>query len=178
MRNEKQLLKQEIKDKIDRYNSFVIMQYSRLTANTANDFRREIGKMGGDVEIVRKRVLLKAAKDAGIELDLSSLEGHVGLVFLGQDPIETTKTVFKFSQDRDKVIQVLGGRFEGQLYGGEDVEKLSKLPSRDEMRAQFLGLLEAPMAQTLAVVEAVLASVVYCLDNKAKQEGGGQESAS
>ncbi|MBA2367993.1 MAG: 50S ribosomal protein L10 [Candidatus Protochlamydia sp.] len=175
MRQEKQLLKQEIIEKFQRHPSFVIMHYAGLSANQANDFRRQLGKMGGDVEIVRKRILLKAAEDAGIELDVSALTGHIGLVFLGEDPIETTKAVYQFSQEREKVIQVLGGRFDGMLYGGADVEKLSKLPSKDEMRAQLLSTLEAPMAQTLAVVEALLASVAYCLDNKSKQGSGSSE---
>lgn len=172
MRDEKQLLKQEIIDKLELHPSFVVMQYAGMSANAANDFRREVRKMGGDVEVVRKRVLLKAADDAGINFDFTSLDGHIGLVFLGEDPIEITKFVFKFSQEREKVIQVLGGRFEGQLYPGADVEKLSQLPSKDEMRAQFLGLLEAPMAQTLAVMEALLTSVAHCLENKCKKESG------
>lgn len=171
MRPEKELLKNEIKDKLKRFESFVIMQYKSLTANAANDFRRAVGKMGGDVEVVRKRVLVKAAEDAGVELDQSSLQGHVGIVFFANDPIESTKTVIKFGQDRgDKVIEVIGGRFDGKLYSGADVERLSTLPGKDEMRAQLLSVIEAPLSQTLAVIEALLASVPYCLDNKAKQE--------
>ena len=177
MRDDNKLLMQEIKGKIDRYGSFVIMQYMGLKANTANDFRREIGKMGGDVEIVSKRILVKAAAEAGIPLDLSTLNGHIGLVFLGQDPIKTTKTVFKFSQDREKVIQILGGRLEGRLYHGADVERFSQLPGEEVMRAQLLAVLEAPMSQTLGIVQAILSSVVYCLDNKSK-ETGSQESGS
>lgn len=178
MREEKQLLKQEILDKIIKHPAFVIMQYAGLTANAANDFRREVRKMGGDVEIVRKRVLVKAAEDAGLNLDFAVLDGHVGLVFLGGDPIETTKFVFKFSKEREKVITVLGGRIEGQLYPGSDVERLSQLPSKNEMRAQFLGLLEAPMSQTLAVMEALLTSVAHCLENKCKKESGSTEGES
>lgn len=176
MRPEKELLKREIKDKLDHFESFVIMQYASLSANTANEFRREVGKMGGDVEVVRKRILLKAAEDAGVQIDQSSLPGHIGIVFLGKDPIEATKMVFKFSNDRDKVIQIIGGRFDGQLYTGADVERLSTLPSKNEMRAQFLSVLEAPLSQTLAVIEALLASVPYCLDNKSKQ-GESSENA-
>src|ERR1700733_15131105 len=140
MRAEKELLKREIKDKFKRFGSFVVMQYTGLNANVANDFRRELGKMGGEVEVVRKRVLLKAAEDAGVQLDSSSLTGHIGIVFLGEDPIETTKTVFKFSKDREKVIQVIGGRFDGKMYSGADVERLSTLPGKDEMRAQLLSV--------------------------------------
>lgn len=171
MRPEKELLKQEIKNKIERFESFVIMQYAGLGANTANEFRREISGIGGDVEVVRKRVLLKAAEDAGVHLELSSLPGHIGIVFFEKDPIESTKTVIKFSQDRDKVIQVIGGRFDGQLYTSAEVERLSTLPGKNEMRAQLLSVLEAPLSQTLAVVEALLMSVPYCLDNKSKETG-------
>ena len=173
MRAEKELLKQEIKDKINNFDAFLIMQYFGLTANVANELRREIGKTGGDIEVVRKGVFLKAADDVGIAIDLASLPGHVGVVFLGEDPIESTKTLFKFSQEREKVIQVLGGRFDGKMVTGADVERLSTLPGKDGMRAQLLGLFEAPLSQTLAVFEALLASVPYCLDNKAKEETSG-----
>jgi large subunit ribosomal protein L10 len=173
MRQEKELLKDEIKEKIERFKSFVIMQYSKLSANAANEFRREVGKLGGDVGIIRKRVLLKAVQDAGIDIDPSIFEGHIGLVFLAEeDPLEITKYVFKFSKEREKVIGVLGGRFDGQLYSGEDVERLSKLPSRDGMRAELLSVLEAPLSQTLAVMEALLTCIPFCLENKAKQERG------
>ena len=113
---------------------------------------------------------LKVKLTSSGHLNLAVLPGHIGLVFAGQDPIETTKAVYKFSQESNNALQVVGGRLDGQLYNAADVEKLSKLPGKDEMRAQLLGTLEAPMAQTLAVMEALLASVVYCLDNKCKQE--------
>jgi large subunit ribosomal protein L10 len=171
MREEKQLLLDEVKDQIQQFNSFVIMSYVGLTANRANDFRRAIAKSGGSVEMVRKRVLIKAAIAAGVTLDLAQLPGHIGLVFTGTDPIETAKVVFKFSVETKKAIQVVGGRIDGQLYGGADVETLSKLPGKNEMRAQLLATFEAPMSQTLAVMEALLTSVVHCLNNKCQAEG-------
>ncbi|MBA3815516.1 MAG: 50S ribosomal protein L10 [Parachlamydiaceae bacterium] len=168
MRQEKQLLLNEVKDQIDHFGSFVIMRYLKLSANKANDFRRQVAKIGGNVEVMRKRILIKAAKAAGVELDLEALPGHIGLVYAGAEPIEMTKLVFKFSSENAKSIEVVGGRFEGQLYNAVDVERLSKLPGKNEMRAQLLSTFEAPMAQTLAVMDALLSSVVYCLDNKCK----------
>lgn len=170
MRQEKQLLLDEIKEQIEKRESFVIMRYFGLGANTTADFRRQIADMGGNVEVVKKRILVKAAQEAGIELDNEALQGHIGLVFAGSDAVQTTKAVFKLRKDSNKAVEVLGGRFEGQLYNAEDVEKLSNLPGRDEMRAQLLGLFEAPMAQTVAVMQSALCSVLYCLENKAKKE--------
>lgn len=168
MRQEKQLLLDEIKDHIEEYNSFIIMNYSGLDANATAAFRDQIVEMGGNMEVVKKRVLLKAAQAAGIELDSNVLEGHIGIVFAGADPIQATQAVFKLKKDT-KAVNVLGGRFEGQLYNADDVEKLSKLPGKDEMRAQLLSVLEAPLSQTVAVMNSVLCSVLYCLENKCKE---------
>ncbi len=170
MRPEKELLKKEIRGKIERFPSFAIVQYSKLSANAANDLRRQIGKLGGDIEIVRKRVLLKASEEVGLALDPKDLPGHIGLIFFGEDPIESTKVVFKFSKERDKAIEVVGGRFEGRLYSGADIERLSTLPNKDEMRAQLLSTLEAPLSQTLAVIEALLTSIPHCLENRVKKD--------
>jgi large subunit ribosomal protein L10 len=171
MRQEKQLLLDEVREQIDRYNAFLIVRYQKLKANAANSFRGEIAKHGGDFEVVRKRLLLKAADAAGVSLDVSSLQGHIGLVFGGEDPMGMTKALFRFSEDNDKAIEVLGGRFDGQLYSGAQVENLSKLPDKDGMRAQLLSVLEAPLAQTLGVMDALLTSVIHCLKNKGESEG-------
>jgi large subunit ribosomal protein L10 len=175
MRKEKQLLLDEIKGQIENFDSFVIINYMGLTANAAADFRRRVSTLGGNLEMVKKRVLVQAADCVGIKLDLEALPGHIGIVFAGQDPIETAKVVFKF-KDENKTINVMGGRFDGRMYNSEDVEKLSKLPSMDEMRAQLLSVFEALLSQTLSVMEAIVTSVVYCLDNKCKQENDENNS--
>jgi len=176
MRHEKQLLLDEIKDSIGSTDSFVVMRYKSLSANKANQFRREVSKLGGNVGMMRKRVLVKAAQAAGITLNVKELPGHVGLIYATQEPLELTKMVIQFGEDNEKAVEVIGGRIDGQLYNAADVTALSKLPSKNEMRAQLLSVFEAPMAQTLAVMDALLSSVVYCLDNKAKAADGQAEA--
>ena len=93
MRQDKNILKDEIRSQIEQFSSFVIMNYIGLSANAVNQFRAEIAGLGGSLEMVRKRVLIKAAESAGITLDMATLPGHIGLVFAGKDPIEITKLV-------------------------------------------------------------------------------------
>lgn len=170
MKKEKQLLLDEIKNQIDGAPAFVIAQYSDVSANLANQFRREIAKVGGSFEVVKKRVFIKALESLDLKFDLKALPGHIGLVFAAKDPIEITKTVLRFSQDNESPIKLIGARVEGSFLDAQDIDRLSKLPSKDQMRAELLGLFEAPMAQTLSTMEALLSSVMYCLDNKAKGE--------
>ena len=174
MRQEKTLLLQEIKDKIDSSQALVLATYERMNPNLAANFRMDVAKTGGSFEVVKKRVLIKAAEEAGITLDRADLKGHIGVVFAENDPVETTKCVYKFSKDNKDTLVVLGGRFEGSLCSETDLKLISELPSQDEMRSQFIGTLEAPMTQTLGAIDALLCSVIHCLENKC---ASGEEQA-
>jgi large subunit ribosomal protein L10 len=169
MRREKQLLLDDIRDRINASNALVVTRYSKLQPNKVAGFRSELAKTGGSLAVVKKRVLLKAAKESGVALDSDTLEGHIAVIFLSEDPFATTKAIYQFSNENDKVLEILGGRFEGTLCSALDVEMISKLPNKDEMRAQLLGTLEAPLSQTLAVMDALLTSVMHCLENKVQQ---------
>jgi large subunit ribosomal protein L10 len=171
MRSEKSLLLQEIKEKIDNSQSLVIAMYQKMDPNLSSDFRMNLAKTGGSLEIVKKRMLIKAAEQAGFSLARDSLQGHIGVIFANTDPVETTKCVYDFHKGNKDNFIVLGGRFEGKTCSEKDLELISQLPTQDVMRSQLLGLFEAPMSQTLAVIEALLCSVPFCLENKA----GGQE---
>jgi large subunit ribosomal protein L10 len=168
MRPEKELLSTAIKDKLGSSQGFLLAKYTKMDPNLSCKFRFALHQTGGDFEVIRKRILMKAAQAAGCPLDKAQLEGHIGIIFAQNDLLGTAKTVFKFKEENEEVLEVIGGRFEGQLYSAKDVEALSKLPTKDEMRAQFLGLLEAVPAATLGVIDALLTSVVHCLDNKSK----------
>ena len=137
-----------------------------MNPNLAAEFRMNVAKTGGSFEVVKKRVLIKAAAEAGFTLDRSNLQGHIGVIFADTDPVQTTKCVYKFSQESVGNFVVIGGRFEGNLCSETDLRLISQLPSEDEMRAQLLSTLEAPMSQTLATIEAILCSVIFCLENK------------
>jgi len=157
MRDEKHLLLDEIKQKIDSSTALIVARYDRLPPNLSWEFRDQLAKSGGILEIVRKRVFLKAAEQAGIKLEESLLKGHIGVVFVQQpDAMPSAKMVFKFSGDNQNLLEVVCGQIEGKMYSASEVEMLAKLPSQDELRAQFIALLVSPMSQTLAVFDALI----------------------
>lgn len=159
MRAEKQLLLNEIKEKIDGSDALIVARYEKLQPNQAWVLREQLAKAGGLFEVVRKRVFLKAAELSGMKIDASLLTGHVGVVFVkGTDAMPSAKALLSFSKDNSDVLQVLCGQIEGKLIPGSEVVYLSKLPGINELRAQFLALLVSPMAQTLSVIEAKIAA--------------------
>ncbi len=170
MREEKKLLLKEIADKIGGSKAFFIARHQGINPNQASAFRINVSASGGEYEVVRKRIFMKAAKSSGLAVDESILGGHIGLIFANVDPIETTKVIFSFCKENEGMLKVVGGLFEGRLCSAKDIEVISKLPSKDEMRAQLLSVFESPLSQTLAVMESLMTSVVYCLANKSEEE--------
>jgi len=170
MRQEKQLLLDEMKQKIKDSSAFIITRYQQLRATPMGEFRRSIEKTGGNFAVVRKRVFIKAAQDLGISFSKEEFDGHIGIVYTEKDSVELAKAFFQFSQDNQGALDALVGRFDGKSYNAKQIEMLSKLPGVQGMRAELLGLFEAPMAQTLSVMEAILTSIPHCLENKCQKE--------
>ena len=167
MRAEKQLLLDEIKQKIDSSKAMIIARYDRLPPNLSWDFRDRLSKSGALFEVVRKRVFLKAAEMAGFKIDESQLSGNIGVVFIQQtDAMPSAKVLIKFSEDNHNILQVITGQIEGKTYVAADIEALAKLPGINEMRSEFIGLLISPMALTLSVLDAVMAEPVSILEQK------------
>lgn len=171
MRPEKELLLNEIKDKIDASTAMIVTRYDRMAPNVSWEFRDQLSKAGGLFTVVRKRVFMKAAQQAGLSFGDLDLKGHIGVVFVTKpDAIPSAKAVFKFSADNQDLLEVMCGRIEGKVYAGSDVKQLADLPSMDQMRSELIALLVSPMSQVLAVMEAVMAEPLSVIEQKSTQE--------
>jgi large subunit ribosomal protein L10 len=171
MRPEKELLLNEIQEKIEASQAMVVATYDRLEPNRSWDLRGQLAQTGSLFEVVRKRVFLKAAERSGIKFDPDVLRGHVGVLFISQtDAIAPLKTLCKFSADNPQTLEVLCGRIEGRHCSGADMKELALLPGQDQMRAEFIALLVAPMSGLAATLEAILAGPLSVIEQKATKE--------
>jgi large subunit ribosomal protein L10 len=169
MRNEKKLLLDEIKGKIEISRGFIVTKHENLTTQESWTFRNALTKNSSEMEVVKKRIFLKALEQSGYSYKLEELDGHIAVIFVKPDGdlINIAKIIVELSDETNK-IQIIRGEIDNKSYLKEDMIILSKLPSLNELRSQFLGLLEAPMSQTLSVFQSLLTSVIYALEEKKK----------
>ena len=170
MRPEKKLLLADIKGRIDKSKAVLIFNYERLNPSISWEFSSALKDAGSSYEVVKKRILLKALEKSGLEnVKFEDLKGHIGVVFTENDAIKATQVTYKFSESQGDQIKVLTGRLDGKIYSQDDLKEISKLPTEDVMRAQFVGLLESPMSSLLSVLENSITGVLYCLEEKGKK---------
>ncbi len=170
MRSEKQLLFDDITDNIDNSDAFILVSYQKINPNTTAELRANIVKSGGVLSVVKKRIFLKAAKEAGVEFSHDQLDGHLGIVYAKGDTVSPTKSICKFSKDNESLLKILGGYFDKKICSIAEVFEISKLPNKEQMRAELLAIFEAPLVQTVSTIEAILTSVVNCIENKCNKE--------
>lgn len=170
MRKEKQLLLDEIKQHLSGSPSFVITRYQEIDPNKSSSLRKSILEKGGLFQVVKKRLFLKAATQTDCKLSEISLEGHIGIVYTGEDSVGTTKAIYDFKKEHGEALEVLGGLFQGKVCSPEEFKQIAELPSLSEMRSQMVGVLQAPLSNLLSMLEAVPAAVVSCIDQKAVQQ--------
>ncbi len=129
----------------------VVAHYAGLTVAQMTDYRRQIKEAGGSVKVAKNRLAKLALKDtdvAGIE-DL--FKGPTCIAY-SEDPIAAPKIAVKFAKENDNLV-ILGGSMGKDVLDASGVEALAALPSLDELRAQLIGLLNAPATKIARTVK-------------------------
>jgi large subunit ribosomal protein L10 len=96
------------------------------------------------------------------------LAGPNAFALAYSDPIALAKAVSDFAKDNDK-LELKGGVLEGELMGAESVQRLAKMPGRDELRAKLLALLNTPATQLVRVLNAPAQQLAQVLGARKSQ---------
>lgn len=124
----------------------VFADLSSLKVVNASSFRRSAKKESVSVSTAKKTLLRRALKDAGIDqVDVDSMKGSVSMLFGTGDEIAPAKILDALRKDNENV-RVLGGLLEGKWMTAEQVVALAKLPSKQQLLAQLVGTLNAPIS--------------------------------
>jgi large subunit ribosomal protein L10 len=92
------------------------------------------------------------------------LEGPNGWVFAYEDPVMLSKALIKFATDNDK-LKIKGGVFEGQFMDTAGVKVLSQMPSKPELQAKLLAMINAPATQLVRLMQEPGARVVRLIES-------------
>lgn len=156
-----------IKDIVETYSSVVIVHYKGLNVDSVDSLRGQMRNCGAKIKVVKNSLAkLAVANTNSKELD-GFLSGPTAIV-ASNDPASMAKNLTDFAKD-NKSLVLLGGIVEDQLVDTKAVIELSKMPSKDELRAKIIGLLNAPATKLLRVVSAPagqLARVISAYSSK------------
>ena len=174
----------EIAGKLETAGTVLVTEYRGLDVPAQAQLRAAVKDAGGEFKIYKNTLTKLAAERTGLALD-EHLTGPTALAFAyppegGQaDPVALSKALTEFQKTNDALV-IKGGAVDGAVIGPDDVTALSKVPPREEMLAQFAGLLQAPMSQFARLLNAMptkLAQLTQALIEKGGANPGAVDAA-
>ena len=138
-------------------NVVVVAHYSGLTVAQMQTLRQQAKQAGAAVKVAKNRlakIALDGTEGAGIA---PLLKGPTVLAYSG-DPVAAPKVVSDFAKANEHLV-ILGGALGSTMLDPAGIKALASLPSLDELRAQQVGLIQAPATKIVQVVTAPAAKV-------------------
>jgi large subunit ribosomal protein L10 len=174
MRPEKQFLTKEYLTRLNASPFFIIVDYKGLSVGHLTELRKRLSKAGAEIHIVKNSIFRLAAKEAGVADLNGALAGQLAVV-TGQRDISTAAKVVKtFGSELDK-LKVHFGYLNNQRLEQASILTLADLPSIEVLRAQFLGVLNAPASKFVRLLSTPASQLARVL--QARQEKLGQPAA-
>ncbi len=162
----------EIKGRFDKMTAAVFLDYKGMTVENDTKLRAEFRKAGVEYKVCKNTLVKQAIKDKAWAPKLEDvLTGMTGIAWSYEDPSAAAKVVKAFKRDAaGEKLTVKGGLVEGTVLDGKAVEdQLATMPGKDELRAQLLATLQAPLQGFVALLQAPTQNFVYVLSARERQ---------
>ena len=161
-RDQKTALIAELTERLSRASLGIVTEYRGLTVAQLNRLRRDLQGAGASYRVTKNTLTRRAIRETAFaELD-QFLRGPTGLVTAAKDPVAVAKILVRFAEQNDK-LKISGGVLDGEPLAASSVSALAKLPSREVLIGQLLGLLQGPASQLLRTIQEPGASLVRLL---------------
>ena len=140
----------------------VFVDYKGITVDQDTKLRNDFREAGVNYTVVKNTLTRLAARDCGYDFD-EILNGTTSFATTEGDPIAPARIVSQFAK-QNKVLTIKGGFVEGKIVSVEELNAFGELTSKNDLVAQVLGTLMAPIS-----------SLAYVLDQIRLQKGGAAE---
>lgn len=166
----------ELTEQLGKAKLIVLTDYRGLRVSDLQELRTNLRKSGGEIRVAKNTLTRIAAENAGITGLEPHLEGPLALGIANDDIVAFSKSLSDFART-SRILTIRGGVLDKQFISAEHVEAISTLPSKEQLQAKLLGLLQSPMSRTLSVLTGPSRSVAYVLQARADQLAGGAAAA-
>ncbi len=142
----------------------VFVDYKGITVDQDTKLRNEFRDAGVQYSVVKNTLTRLAARENGYDFD-EVLNGTTSFAITTGDPIAPARIVSQFAK-QNKVLTIKGGFVEGKIVSVEELNAFGELTSKNDLVAQVLGTLLAPIS-----------SLAFVLDQIRLQKAGPDEAA-
>lgn len=153
-KEEKKQIVAEIEKKIKDGSSFVLVDYKGITVAEDTILRNAFRKEGVDYKVYKNRYLKIALNKLGFNDYDEFLNGTTAIAIGKENPLAPAKIVTEKIAEFKKMTCKCG-MLDKKFVDAATVSSLAKIPSKEVLIAQLLGMLQSPIRKLAVALNAV-----------------------
>ncbi len=144
------------------------VDYRGLSVPQAAELREKLSEADATLRIVKNTLTQLAADKAGAESLKELLEGPTAFTFVKGDAALAAKAIATFRREHE-VLAFKGGTMDGEVVSIEEIEAIAKLPARDVLNGQLVGIMASPVTGLVRGLNQLIAGLALQLGQIAEQ---------
>ena len=142
--------------------SAILVDFKGMNVPQVTELRRQLRSAKASYQVVKNTIAKRALKGTPFEALEKFFEGTTAVAYTSTDPVALAKTLTTFGKTAP-TLTIKAGLVQGRAVKPAEVAALAALPSKPELYAQLLGVLQAPMVQIVTVLSATSRSLMNVL---------------
>jgi large subunit ribosomal protein L10 len=149
---------------------FYLLSFSGLSVADMDHLRGEVLKAGGNLQVIKNRLLKLALGEELSNKLAEALLGPTIVAFCAEDPVGPAQVLSRFA-DNHPGLALKAGYVQGRVLSAAEALKIATLPPRQFILAEALGVLAAPISGLVGVLNAAIGELVYVMEAQVEKQG-------
>jgi large subunit ribosomal protein L10 len=158
----------ELTEELKGSEAIFAIDYRGISVPQAAELRASLREADARFRVVKNRLTLLAADAAGTEELKPHLNGPTALTLVNGDVALAAKTISKLGGEWE-LLAFKGGLMDGAALDPESFTTIAKLPGRDQLNAQFAGIVASPLTGLVRGLGSMVSGLASQLQQIADQ---------
>lgn len=151
---EKQVIVDEIKEKLEKAQAAVVIDYMGITVAQADEMRKKLREADVDYTVYKNTLAKRAIEGTPYEALGEVLEGPSAFAISYDDATAPARVINGVIEEYKK-MEFKAGVIEGEFFDAEGVKQIAKIPSRENLIAKFMGSIQSPITNFARVLNQI-----------------------
>jgi large subunit ribosomal protein L10 len=167
-RDEKAAVIDQVAEQIQESQAIFALDYRGMTVAQAAELRTKLREADASLRVVKNTLTERAADKVGAEDLKALLDGPTAFTFVRGDAALAAKALAAFRREYE-LLDFKGGTMDGGVVSADEILAISKLPSRDALNQQLVGVMAYPIGGLARTLNQLIQGLAVQLGQIAEQ---------
>nr|WP_245325675.1 50S ribosomal protein L10 [Anaerococcus nagyae] len=174
----KQVVVDEIKEKIENSKSVTLVGFDRMDVQEITELRTKFREGNSEYKVYKNTMMRFAFEELGYSDLIDELKGSNALIFSNEDSVTGPKVAVDYTKEGDEEKEKLlikAGLVEGMVQSGDQMVAIASLPNKETLYSMLANVLQSPIQSLAGDLNNTVAKIALALDAvRAKREENGE----